>query len=60
VPAPLVEQLGIGGRLVQPIGVGGEEEVVLFEKGLNEDLRHRRTIVAAHFVKLYGKHAFPE
>jgi protein-L-isoaspartate(D-aspartate) O-methyltransferase len=44
VPPPLVEQLALGGRLVQPIGPGGEEKVVLFEKDLR-GLVHRRTIV---------------
>jgi protein-L-isoaspartate(D-aspartate) O-methyltransferase len=58
VPPPLVEQLALGGRLIQPIGPGGEERVVLFEKG-SEGLRRRRTIVGAHFVRLYGTHAFP-
>lgn len=58
VPLPLVEQLVPGGRLVQPIGPGGREEVVLFEKG-PQDLERRRTIVGAHFVRLYGAHAFP-
>ena len=58
VPPPLVEQLALGGRLIQPIGPGGEERVVLFEKG-SEGLRRRRTIVGAHFVRLYGAHAFP-
>src|SRR5215207_3904602 len=58
VPPPLVEQLALGGRLVQPIGAGGQEKVVLFEKG-SEGLRRRRTIVGAHFVRLYGTHAFP-
>jgi protein-L-isoaspartate(D-aspartate) O-methyltransferase len=58
VPPPLVEQLALGGRLIQPIGMGGEERVVLFEKG-SEGLMHRRTIVGAHFVRLYGTHAFP-
>ncbi len=58
VPPPLVEQLALDGRLIQPIGPGGEERVVLFEKG-SEGLRRRRTIVGAHFVRLYGTHAFP-
>jgi protein-L-isoaspartate(D-aspartate) O-methyltransferase len=58
VPPPLVEQLALDGRLIQPIGPGGEERVVLFEKG-SEGLRRRRTIVGAHFVRLYGAHAFP-
>jgi protein-L-isoaspartate(D-aspartate) O-methyltransferase len=58
VPPPLVEQLALGGRLIQPIGPGGEERVVLFEKG-SEGLRRRRTIVGAHFVRLYGTHAVP-
>ncbi len=59
VPPPLVEQLAAGGRLVQPIGSGGEEEVVLFEKGPDGGLMRRRTITGAHFVRLYGRHAFP-
>ena len=58
VPPPLAEQLAPGGRLVQPIGSGGEEKVVLFEKG-KEGLKRRRTITGARFVRLHGKHAFP-
>lgn len=57
VPPPLVEQLAPGGRLVQPIGSGGKEMVILFEKG-SEGLKRRHTITGAHFVKLYGTHAF--
>ena len=52
------EQLAQGGRLVQPMGRGGEEEVVLFEK--REELVRRRTVTGAHFVRLYGAHAFPD
>ncbi len=59
VPPPLAEQLAAGGRLVQPIGSGGQEVVVLFEKG-PEGLARRRTVTGAHFVRLYGAHAFRE
>jgi protein-L-isoaspartate(D-aspartate) O-methyltransferase len=59
VPPPLVEQLAPGGRLVQPIGSGGREEVVLFEKR-PEGLARRRTVTGAHFVRLYGAYAYPE
>jgi len=58
VPPPLAEQLAAGGRLVQPVGSGGREAVVLFEKG-SEGLECRYTVTGAHFVKLYGTHAFP-
>jgi protein-L-isoaspartate(D-aspartate) O-methyltransferase len=59
VPRPLREQLAVGGRLVQPVGPGGREEVVLFEKSARGFLR-RRTIAWASFVRLYGTYAFPE
>jgi protein-L-isoaspartate(D-aspartate) O-methyltransferase len=58
VPAPLAEQLAAGGRLVQPIGSGGEEDVILFEKRPGGLVR-RHTVTGAHFVRLYGAHAFP-
>ena len=58
VPPPLAEQLKDGGRLVQPLGSGGQEEVVLFGK-VSRDLVRRRTVTGAHFVRLYGAHAFP-
>ena len=58
VPPPLAQQLAAGGRLVQPVGSGGQEAVVLFEKG-PEGLERRHTVTGAHFVRLYGAHAFP-
>ena len=57
VPAPLAEQLAEGGRLVQPIGAGGDDEVVLFEKR-GERLLRRSFVTGAHFVRLYGSHGF--
>ena len=59
VPPPLVEQLAPGGRLVQPLGSGGHEEVVLFERE-PEGLARRRTLTGARFVRLYGRHGFAQ
>jgi protein-L-isoaspartate(D-aspartate) O-methyltransferase len=51
VPSPLAEQIADGGRLVHPLGTGGDEQVMLFEKRSGE-LRARRTLTGARFVKL--------
>jgi len=58
VPEPLAQQLAEGGRLVQPLGPGGAEDVVLFEKRGGE-LGRMRSVSGAHFVRLHGRHAFP-
>jgi protein-L-isoaspartate(D-aspartate) O-methyltransferase len=58
VPDPLAEQLAEGGRLVQPIGPGGAEDVVLFEKR-GGDLHRVRSVSGANFVRLHGRHGFP-
>jgi protein-L-isoaspartate(D-aspartate) O-methyltransferase len=57
VPEPLTEQLAVGGRLVQPIGPGGADDVVLFERR-PDGLVKRRTITGARFVRLVGRRAF--
>jgi len=58
VPEPLAEQVADGGRLVQPLGPGGAEDVVLFEKSGGE-LRPVRSVSGARFVRLHGRHGFP-
>jgi protein-L-isoaspartate(D-aspartate) O-methyltransferase len=59
VPEPLAEQLGPGGRLVQPIGPGGADDVWLFERG-ELGLLPRKLLTGARFVPLVGRHGYPE
>lgn len=59
VPPPLVLQLAPGGRLVQPIGPSGAEDVTLFARATDGTLVRRRSVTRAHFVALHGRHGFP-
>lgn len=58
VPAPLAAQLRDGGRLVQPIGPGGQEDVVLFQRR-GPGLVRVRSLIPARFVPLLGRHGYP-
>jgi len=53
VPQPLVAQLKDGGRLVQPIGPGGDEIVTCFQR-LMGHLVQQEEITGAYFVPLVG------
>ncbi|MFI9721902.1 protein-L-isoaspartate(D-aspartate) O-methyltransferase [Streptomyces sp. NPDC052396] len=57
VPAPLAGQLRAGGRLVQPIGPGGREEVVSFRR-TEDGLEPWRILGPACFVRLRGRYGF--
>lgn len=54
VPDPLVAQLAEGGRLMHPVGRGGNERVVLFRRR-DDALEEARTITGAYFVPLIGR-----
>jgi protein-L-isoaspartate(D-aspartate) O-methyltransferase len=58
VPPPLTAQLAGGGRLVQPIGPGGGEDVVLYHK-TGDGLDRGRVLTAASFVRLHGQYGYP-
>jgi len=57
VPEPLAAQLVQGGRLVQPVGPGGRDEVTLFERR-GRAIERLASVMPACFVKLYGAHGF--
>ncbi|WP_113704631.1 protein-L-isoaspartate(D-aspartate) O-methyltransferase [Nonomuraea lactucae] len=57
VPEPLVGQLRTGGRLVQPIGPGGVEDVTVFER-TSAGLVRRGHVCPASFVRLHGRHGY--
>jgi protein-L-isoaspartate(D-aspartate) O-methyltransferase len=59
VPAPLVEQLAPGGRLVHPVGPGGQEQVTAFHKEADRLVADAR-LTGAYFVPLLGAHGVSE
>jgi protein-L-isoaspartate(D-aspartate) O-methyltransferase len=56
VPAPLLEQLAVGGRLVIPVGTREEQRLVLVTR--TTDGTTTRNLGACRFVPLVGPHGF--
>jgi len=57
--AALTAQLTIGGRLVQPIGPGGGEDVVAYRKS-NDGLTRERVLTRASILQLRGRNGCPQ
>jgi protein-L-isoaspartate(D-aspartate) O-methyltransferase len=58
IPETLVNQLGIGGRLVIPVGDRYSQELIKIyrdEKGI-----HKKNLGGCRFVKLVGEHGWGE
>ena len=54
VPAPLLEQLAPGGRLVLPVGDGGGQELLVITKGPDGTFA-RQTVAPVMFVPMTGE-----
>ena len=50
VPPALFEQLGVGGRLIAPVGPDGRQELIRYTKG--ETRMQRESLGAVSFVPL--------
>ncbi len=59
VPAPLVEQLAPGGRMIVPLGGPGRQQLTLLTMGQGGAL-HEAPLTDASFVPLRGKHGFDD
>ena len=58
IPAPLIDQLTIGGRLIMPVGGNFSQELIRLEK--TKDGIKTTNLGACRFVKLIGQHGWDE
>ncbi len=58
IPAPLVDQMAAGGRMVVPVGARDEQKIALLERTGNRIVR--RDFDAVRFVPLIGEHGWAQ
>lgn len=58
VPQPLIDQLVDGGFIIAPVGHGGVQQLIAFQKKGQRLIK--KVICGCRFVKLLGKYAFDE
>ncbi len=58
IPAPLIDQLAVGGRLVMPVGGNFSQELIRLEK--TKDGIKTTNLGACRFVKLIGQYGWNE
>jgi protein-L-isoaspartate(D-aspartate) O-methyltransferase len=58
IPQPLIDQLGVGGRLVIPVGDESVQDLIRLTK--TEEGVKREDLGGCRFVKLIGKHGWNE
>lgn len=58
IPAPWIDQLADGGRIVAPVGAPDSQHLVLVSK--DGAVIRRDELLDVRFVKLIGRNAFPE
>ena len=58
MPKPLMDQLAEDGLMVGPVGYGGVQELMVWEKKKEQVLK--RTICEVRFVKLFGEYGFEQ
>jgi protein-L-isoaspartate(D-aspartate) O-methyltransferase len=58
IPETLVNQLGMGGRLVMPVGNHDSQELIKIHR--DEAGIHRKNLGGCRFVKLVGEHGWGE
>ena len=56
IPQPLLDQLGVGGRLVIPVGDAYVQDLIRLRK--KEDGIHKEDLGGCRFVKLIGKYGW--